>query len=636
MSTPHRNDPCPCGSGKKYKACCRERDRGMERTLRLLGGEAPPRGEMPWMPAVRIAEVWEADVAPVHLRFRESPDAHPALAIVGAAGFIVHGDVLADRPIGPAARARAVADAVLAAGRSTGALPPRLHVRDEVLARELAPGLAAHGITVSTAEMPDLDDAIRSSLEHLSENQAAAWATTPATWAETEATPGETAQLHRVAAAFHRARPWDLAGDHEPLELHFDDGRVFMAAVMGAGGIDYGLALYSDPDDLAALYEGEGEADPHQHLQGMRGWSMSVSYERRSRLDRAMQREVAAAGWEVAAADAYPMLFGIRIPGQRITAEHVRIATRAMTAVLREIKGDEAVAGLADPAVEVVDEEDAVLPWEPLDEAHPIGAEGPGASPSAALSMIWEDFDPVAIDRLFQDEEDRVDRFAAYLEAQPLRKAARRRHVRNARVWSGYVVGVTRSAGAVTEYDLRSYLYDWFPRKEQVPRDVERALPESLHVFFEWLKGNEGIVYPWAGVVLDEFERVREERGPPPEGGFWEPEVVEWRGQLWEDLDERVMLHDTEMPGTEDGWPAAMTREVAQLSEELHRRWLIWYDEEVRAGVTNPGALWMALERRQRAWETAPHPALDGRTPRQAVLEQEANPPAAHPLLQGG
>ena len=26
MPTPGRNDPCPCGSGKKYKRCCLERD----------------------------------------------------------------------------------------------------------------------------------------------------------------------------------------------------------------------------------------------------------------------------------------------------------------------------------------------------------------------------------------------------------------------------------------------------------------------------------------------------------------------------------------------------------------------------------------------------------------------------------
>ena len=34
MARAQRNDPCPCGSGKKYKACCQERDRATERTLR--------------------------------------------------------------------------------------------------------------------------------------------------------------------------------------------------------------------------------------------------------------------------------------------------------------------------------------------------------------------------------------------------------------------------------------------------------------------------------------------------------------------------------------------------------------------------------------------------------------------------
>ena len=28
---PGRNDPCPCGSGKKYKKCCRDKDLAAER-----------------------------------------------------------------------------------------------------------------------------------------------------------------------------------------------------------------------------------------------------------------------------------------------------------------------------------------------------------------------------------------------------------------------------------------------------------------------------------------------------------------------------------------------------------------------------------------------------------------------------
>lgn len=32
MPTPGRNDPCPCGSGKKYKRCCLDRDQAATRT----------------------------------------------------------------------------------------------------------------------------------------------------------------------------------------------------------------------------------------------------------------------------------------------------------------------------------------------------------------------------------------------------------------------------------------------------------------------------------------------------------------------------------------------------------------------------------------------------------------------------
>ena len=38
-SSPGRNDPCHCGSGKKYKRCCLDHDRLMER----LESAAPPQ-----------------------------------------------------------------------------------------------------------------------------------------------------------------------------------------------------------------------------------------------------------------------------------------------------------------------------------------------------------------------------------------------------------------------------------------------------------------------------------------------------------------------------------------------------------------------------------------------------------------
>lgn len=36
MSKIGRNDPCPCGSGRKYKHCCIDRDRGLGTRTRIL------------------------------------------------------------------------------------------------------------------------------------------------------------------------------------------------------------------------------------------------------------------------------------------------------------------------------------------------------------------------------------------------------------------------------------------------------------------------------------------------------------------------------------------------------------------------------------------------------------------------
>lgn len=36
--TPDRNDPCPCGSGRKYKNCCMEKDRSsLKSNLGVIG-----------------------------------------------------------------------------------------------------------------------------------------------------------------------------------------------------------------------------------------------------------------------------------------------------------------------------------------------------------------------------------------------------------------------------------------------------------------------------------------------------------------------------------------------------------------------------------------------------------------------
>src|SRR2546428_9656665 len=39
---PGRNDPCPCGSGRKYKQCCLEKDEAKERAAYAKAAEEAP------------------------------------------------------------------------------------------------------------------------------------------------------------------------------------------------------------------------------------------------------------------------------------------------------------------------------------------------------------------------------------------------------------------------------------------------------------------------------------------------------------------------------------------------------------------------------------------------------------------
>jgi tetratricopeptide (TPR) repeat protein len=64
MAKPGRNDPCPCGSGKKYKRCCLAKD---EETERALAAAAPPPrrqiGNVAAEIADRLAAAYDLDDA---------------------------------------------------------------------------------------------------------------------------------------------------------------------------------------------------------------------------------------------------------------------------------------------------------------------------------------------------------------------------------------------------------------------------------------------------------------------------------------------------------------------------------------------------------------------------------------------
>jgi tetratricopeptide (TPR) repeat protein len=59
MANTGRNDPCPCGSGKKYKRCCLDKDEAAER--QALASRVTPALGSPWQRSPEIlAEMREA------------------------------------------------------------------------------------------------------------------------------------------------------------------------------------------------------------------------------------------------------------------------------------------------------------------------------------------------------------------------------------------------------------------------------------------------------------------------------------------------------------------------------------------------------------------------------------------------
>lgn len=618
-----RNDPCPCGSGKKYKACCLPRDLARERVKAVLGEEALAAAEEHMQSIIDEQPVWQADVVPLPF---PTPDGVPSLMIVAAADVVVHGEVVPHHPATAEERATTIALAVSTAARAMGKLPERLHVRDAELAALLGSRPQMRGVEVVAAPLRELDEALNAFTEQMAATSLGARVTTPDTWRETGASHEEVAEFHRAAAECYRLAPWKHPEMQVPYLLHLPgEERPWGASLMGDAGMAFGLALYSDPLDLLSLMVSGDVAQVHL----MQGYGLTVDFDRRNELTAVMQREITAAGWPVAGPRAYPQIFALNTEENRVTPAHVRQATLALRAMNVLANGgdpeEETGVGVSvfpfpgELVEEDLEDDDDRLDWFELpDEAAPICAEGPGAQPEAALAG-WDDRD-----RVEAAEEARHARFVAWLPTAI--QAVREVDLQNARHWTDFLVGMGVPAGALTEHDLRLFLYDLYVRKSGATNTAIRSMPQLMPWIFRFLAEEEGIHCPFAEPVLEELRGI-EVRGRL-EGEPLEETLAALSYDVYDDLDSRMMLHKRDVNGCV-GWPDGMSPEVAILDRELQRRWLLWYDEEVRGGTTDLFDLEEVLIDRQVTWENTLHPALDGWTPADIVrawVNSEASP----------
>ncbi len=605
------------------------RDVARERVRAAVGDEAFDAVDAATWQAVEEQTVWQADVLPLP---RSATAEAASMMIVTAGELVVNAEAVPYHASTAEERAAVIAQGLAVAARAAGRLPERLHVRDGDVAALLGARPQLRGVEVFAMPLPELDEAMQSLMGQLEGASLASRILSPDTWRETEATAGELADFHGAAAEFYRLAPWKDPEMHIPYLVRLPgEERAWGASVMGDAGVAFGLALYSDPLDLLSLMA----APEIGRMPRMLGYGLTVDFDRRDALTAVMQREITAAGWPVAGPRAYPRLFALNTDEGRVTAAHVRNATLALRGLnVFAADGDpEAAVGvqvlLFPLPGELLDDDgfteddfdddadDRPLTFRLPDAAAPICPEGPGADPAAALRG-WDD--RAALEAA---EEGRHARFQAWLPTalQTVREVDRQ----NARHWTDHLVGTGVPAGALTEYDLRLFIYDLYVRKSGATKTAIRRMPQLLPWIVRFLEEEEGIRYPFAGSVLAEL-RDNELRGR--EAGIeLEEMLAELGGDLYDDLNARAMLHRREELGGVVQWPGMMNGDVAQLDRELQRRWLLWYDEAVRQGTDDFDALEAALVARQVEWENTPHPAYEGRTPAEVVRAWTSSEP---------
>jgi hypothetical protein len=215
--------------------------------------------------------------------------------------------------------ADALAAALVAAARDLGDLPPKVLVRDAEVASALAARLGTLAAEsgrgrrplVEAGAIPGLDEAAYAFVEHATGKSFRLFLSRPETWAAWGLPEELVAVIFRHAAAFHRAAPWQKLANEDMLTASMPGGNRWTACVLGAGGEEYGLNLYSEPDDLVAILDAW---EPEAAFREMQGRIISLTFDARADLPKAMRRELAGSGWEIAGPQAHPQLVTINSP----------------------------------------------------------------------------------------------------------------------------------------------------------------------------------------------------------------------------------------------------------------------------------------------------------------------------------
>jgi hypothetical protein len=282
-------------------------------------------------------EVWQAELVPYPASIGDDPDARPCVALVVADGAPVWAE-LHRRPSGEAAEvAELLATAVQAAVEKWGRLPVRVEARHTDVVEALAACLAPQGVGAATRTRLDPLDAVAAALvaggdpERMDPDAPRPCTSAASKWSGWALPPEVVAELFAAAAAFYRGRPWEALHPDALLEVETAEGRVWALSILGAGAMECGVSMYSDPADRDRVLS-QPFAWP-QVTDLFEGRSLYLAFEPADELPPQMRREVARSGWEASAAETYPVLFTINTPGGGVSVADARDLASALRTI---------------------------------------------------------------------------------------------------------------------------------------------------------------------------------------------------------------------------------------------------------------------------------------------------------------
>lgn len=588
-------------------------------------------------PAEQLARAWEVDLAPVPATLADDPAARLTAILVAAPPFVLSAEVVNRISAEPVALAGLLAAEIQKAVESTGAQPTHVSIRHAVLEKPLRNILSAQGIAVRVAEqLPGVEDALRSLLGHVYGGIAPLnlLHAKPETWAGWDRPAERVEKLFRAAANFFRAAPWTIAVDESPIFVKRPGGHEWTAITMGAAGQQMGLALYEDVEDLDRMQNGP-DLHPSSTLPAIQGLTVSLLFNTRAELPKPMRAEIQREGWDIASPNAYPTLLILNSPGGGIREQHFDDLIAALESVPRFIQLHNTLfdaAAQATSDVSWVDPENHVTcrmeleldefeddGFEPLGALPAVlelsGPKGAGATPLAALA---EADAAKSVNRTLM-------RYRAWLRKpasdSPPPATLVRAHADYARMLvERCAYSSLKPITAVTEYDVREFLYDWYPR---IIRDTERGAMEmlaSLHTFFEFLESREQVTCSWVWPILADTATFKSRWASFPGGHFWDAVVQDWQQVLVFDLAARLLIPINSPDGGIE-WGATMGRVEHVLNREAHRLWIVWRDEALSAGMTAGKAIAFIFAR-QRTWTKTANALCGGATPARAIAKE--------------